>query len=85
VAIDRKVRTIYDIRQLPDNRFFTWMTDVDYNIDKMTGQILCEIYEAFKACKYLRIGVSYAADEDSLQIFPNEDFFKTEEDREPIF
>jgi hypothetical protein len=44
----------------------------------------CEIYEAFKVYKYLRIGVSYAVDEDSLQIFPNEDFLKPGEDREPI-
>jgi hypothetical protein len=74
VAIDRNVRTINDIRQLPNCRFFTWMTDADYNIGRMIGQVHCEIYEAFKACKYLNIGVSYAANGNDLQIFPNEDF-----------
>jgi hypothetical protein len=61
------------------------MTDADYNIGRMIGQVHCEIYEAFKACKYLNIGVSYAANGNDLQIFPNEDFLKPEEDREPIF
>jgi hypothetical protein len=42
------------------------MTDANYDIGRMHGQVHCEIYEAFKACKYLNIGVSYAADEDSL-------------------
>jgi hypothetical protein len=41
------------------------MTDSDYTTGRMTGQVHCEIYEAFKACKYLRISVSYSADEDS--------------------
>jgi hypothetical protein len=85
VAIDRNVRTINDIRQLPNSRFFTWMTDADYDIGRMQGVVHCEIYEAFKACKYLNIGVSYAANGSDLQIFPNEDFLKPEEDREPIF
>jgi hypothetical protein len=57
----------------------------DYNIGRMTGVVHCEIYEALKVWKYLRIGVSYAADQDSLQIFPNEDFLKPGEDRESIF
>jgi hypothetical protein len=57
VAIDRNVRTINDIRQLPNSRFFIWMTDADYDIGRMIGQVHCEIYEAFKACKFLNIGV----------------------------
>jgi hypothetical protein len=66
VAIDRNGRTINDIRQLPNSRFFTWMTDADYDIGRMHGAVHCEIYEAFRACKYLNIGVSYAANGKDL-------------------
>jgi hypothetical protein len=38
VAIDGNVRTINDIRQLPDSKFFTWMTDPDYDIGRMHGR-----------------------------------------------
>jgi hypothetical protein len=61
------------------------VTEADYDIGRMHGAIHCEIYEAFKACKYLTIGVSYAANGNNLQIFPNEDFLKPGEDRKPIF
>jgi hypothetical protein len=40
----------------------------------MMGAVHCEIFEVFKECKNLRINFSYEADEDSLQIFPNEEF-----------
>jgi hypothetical protein len=51
----------------------------------MRGAVHCDIYEAFKACKFLRIGISYATDENTVQIFPNEDYSKAEEERIPLF
>jgi hypothetical protein len=50
VALDRHVRTISDRNQLPNSRFFTWLTDAYYSINKMRGAVHCDIYEAFKAC-----------------------------------
>jgi hypothetical protein len=85
IALDRHIRTIFGITQLPHSRFFTWLTDADYSINKMRGAVHCDIYEAFKACKFLRIGISYATDENTLQIFPNEDYSKAEEERIPLF
>jgi hypothetical protein len=51
----------------------------------MCGAVHCDIYEAFKACKFLRIGISYATDENTLQIFPKDDYSKGEEERIPLF
>jgi hypothetical protein len=45
----------------------------------------CDIYEAFKACKFFRTGISYAKDKNTLQIFPNEDCSMAEEERIPLF
>jgi hypothetical protein len=85
VTLDRNIRTISDISQLPHRRFYTWLTDSDYAINKMSGAVHCEIYEAFKSCKFLRIGISYAKCENTFQIFPNEDYSKAEEERIPLF
>jgi hypothetical protein len=38
--------------------FFTWLTDRDYEITKRGGTLHCEIFEALKVCKFLRIGIS---------------------------
>jgi hypothetical protein len=85
IALNRHVRTISDINQLSHSRFFTWLTDRDYSINKMGGAVHCEIYEAFKSCKFLRIEKSHAKDENTLQIFPNEDYSKAEEERIQLF
>jgi hypothetical protein len=62
VAIDRKVITISAIRQLPNSRFFPWLIDKDNHIDSMGGTAHSEIFEAFQAFKFLRIGISNAMD-----------------------
>jgi hypothetical protein len=66
VALDRHVQTINDIDQIPNSRFFTWRTKAEYYLGKMQGAVHCEIYEAFKACKMLNIGINYAKDQNSL-------------------
>jgi hypothetical protein len=85
VALDKNVRTISDINQHPHKRFFNWLTDRVYSINKMYGAVHCEAYQVFKFLKFLRIGISYAKEENSLQIFPNEDYSKAEEERIPLF
>jgi hypothetical protein len=65
VALDGHVHTINDIDQIPNSRFFTWRTNAEYYLGKMQGAVHCEIYEAFKACKMLNIGINYAKDQNS--------------------
>jgi hypothetical protein len=36
-ALVRNLRTISDNNQLSPSRFFTWLTDADYSINKMSG------------------------------------------------
>jgi hypothetical protein len=85
VTLNRHIKIISDINQLPYSTFLTWLTDKDYEITKILGAVHCEIYEAFMECKFLRIGISYAKDEYTLQIFPKEDNSKSEEERIPLF
>jgi hypothetical protein len=51
----------------------------------MTGTVRCQIFEAFKAWKILRIGISCAEHGENLQIFSNEEFPWLGEEKEPIF
>jgi hypothetical protein len=44
----------------------------------------CEIYEAFKACKNIGIGINYT-EGANLKIFPGSDIGVPEEDRKPFF
>jgi hypothetical protein len=50
----------------------------------MVGAVHCEIFEAFKPCKFFKIGVSYVAAEKNLQIFSDDEFLRLGEENEPI-
>jgi hypothetical protein len=64
--------------------FFNWKTDASYEVDSMRGAAHCEIYEAFKACKNLGVGINYT-EGVNLKIFPRSDLGVNEEDRKPFF
>jgi hypothetical protein len=49
----------------------------------MRGAPHCDPYEAFKAYKFLGVGINYL--NDNLQIFLNEEYLKSDESRTPIF
>jgi hypothetical protein len=49
----------------------------------MRGAPHCDPYEAFKACKFLGVGINYL--NDNLQIFLNEEYLKPDESRTPYF
>jgi hypothetical protein len=59
-------------------------TDPSYEIDTMSGATHCEIYDAFKACNKLGIGINYT-EGANLKIFLGSDIGVPEEDRKPFF
>jgi hypothetical protein len=80
VALDQRVIIMSDIHQIPNSRFFTWTINKNFGIGRMAGTVHCEVFAGFKSCKMLNVGINYAGD-DHLQIFPNEELVKLEEDR----
>jgi hypothetical protein len=59
-------------------------TDASYECDSMREAAHCEIYEAFKACNNLGVGINYT-EGGNLKIFPGSDLGLEEEDRKPFF
>jgi hypothetical protein len=43
--------------------FFTWQTNASYDIEQMRGRAQCDPYEAFKASKFLGVGINYLNDD----------------------
>jgi hypothetical protein len=67
VGIDRNWEMFHTIEEVATSRFFTWKTNENFEIEQMRGAPHCDPYEAFKACKFLGIGINYL--NDDLQIF----------------
>jgi hypothetical protein len=59
------------VEEVATSRFFTWQTNASYEIEQLRGRAHCDRYEAFKACKFLGVGINYS--NDNLQIFLNEE------------
>jgi hypothetical protein len=83
VGIHRNCEMCNTIEEIATSRFFTWKTNENFEIEQMRGAPHCDPYEAFKACKFLGVGINYL--NDNLHIFLNQEYLKPDESLTPIF
>jgi hypothetical protein len=62
LGIDRHIPMLNTVEEAATSRFFTWQTNASYEIEQMRGRAHCDPIEAFKACKFLGIGINYLGD-----------------------
>jgi hypothetical protein len=85
VGRDRGIKEVNTMEEISGRRFFNLDIDSTYEMHQMSGAAHCEVFEAFRAVKNLKVGITYN-EKVNLVVFAGEDIpLPTGQNRKIIF